>query len=154
MNSIYWILLAVMLVNPPKEVEVIKATSQKWVGGRQNSSKGMSYRIALKVYKNSRRLKFQKLWIDNQEYNFSVLKKEDTASYPKYKKNDTVYIVAGYYDRVENIDPSYSDSTKTNASSKDSIPKGEVVIEYKIGRKKIRYIPIEKLEKLKTIALP
>ncbi|MEI7594873.1 MAG: hypothetical protein WCK02_03935 [Bacteroidota bacterium] len=154
MNSIYWVLLGVLLISPPKEVELIKATSQKWMGGRANSGNGMSYRIALKVNKSYRRLKFQKLWINNQEYNFSVLKKQDTASYPHYKKSDTVFVVAGYYDKFYNIDPSFSDSlNKTNLKT-TAIPTGEAVIEYRIGRRKTRYLAIEKLEVLKTKVLP
>jgi len=155
MNSFYLLFLGILLINPPKEVELIKATSQKWIGGRNSAiNNGMSYRIALKVYKGHRRLKFQKLWIENEEYNFSVLKKQDTASYPRYKKQDTVYIVAGYFDKIYNIDPSFSDSVANEKIRTEPVPKGEAVIEYKVGRRKVRYLPIEKLEKLKTMVLP
>ena len=155
MNTILLIsLLFTLNLAPPKEVNFIKATSQKWVGGTLNPSTGMNYRIVVQVKKNFRRLKFQKLWIDNQEFNFSVLKHQDTSSAPRYKRNDTVYVVAGYFDKIPNIDQNYSDVVKNIETKPESLPKGDAVIEYKIGKRKKRYLVIDRFEKLDNRILP
>lgn len=149
----FFILLLSLNPNPPiaKEVLLIRATEQIWMGS--STGKGVNYRITLKVNKSSRRLKFQHLQIDNKEYPFSLLKKEDTCSTPRFRKNDTIYLVAGYFENSPDKKP--MDTTAAKPSTTPSSTKtGRASITYRVGKKKIRTLEVERFDRLQNIVLP
>ena len=155
MNNIYLLaLIFAMNINPypSKELKMLWATTQKCVGANPKNGSGINYRILLKVKRGSRRLKFTKLWINNKEMNFTVLKDQDTSSNTRFKRNDSVYIVAGYFDKTTNIDRSYADSA-SKTTLNPAIPSGDAVLEYKIGRK-MKFLTIEKFSPLKNMVIP
>ncbi len=126
---------------PKKDIKIIKAVKQEWIAGRKESSKGVKYEITLVPLKSSNRLKFEKFWVNGILTNFKIHNPRTRKFGNTFFKNDTLILYSSY-------------SSSFNPGKNEKLPdelNEEVVIEYKINKRKNRFCTVETFSIVKPV---
>ena len=138
-------------------IELVNAYSQDWIAGVPDGNNGTNYVFAIKVLKSSKHLKFDELWIGDEEIPFRLFTGLNTTGDSVFAKNDTIYLRGQILIENSFID---SENKPVLSESEDvSIPKppidytGEALIVYSYkGRQK--YLIVNDIEKKRTLRRP
>ncbi len=132
-----------------QDFKIIEATSQKWTGGRARSGYGVNYKLTIVSNKKLKKLHFEKLWVGKEAFPIKVVKnKHEILS---VSKNDTIYLTARK--RVKTDEYGNKIKEKKNEEKAPVKYKTGAFLSYKI-KKKDKFMPINKLKKLKAIFYP
>lgn len=132
-------------------MEVVKSTSQEWIGGLRESGYGTDYRIAIKVKAGSDQLQIDDLWIGEVHMKVKVIADPSNPQNAKFKKGSQVSLKAGIIYRPDadgQIRLLPADSLRKPFNFK-----GEGLLGYTYkGRK--AYLEIGEFKKLEKIIYP
>jgi len=158
--------LAICCVNKCNDFEIIDATSQKWVGGIRSAGSGINYQLTLLTNQSSKNINVDQLWIGDQYFKVSAIKKFPASEKEGFEKGDTIYINAriahprppsptgGETQQVKN--PSNEDATLHEDSLRQTPPfsyDGVALIGYELNKKR-KFFIVEKIKKISPIAYP
>jgi hypothetical protein len=79
---------------PPNLIRIVEATRQEWVGGIEESGKGVNYEIRLIVNKGSAKLKFVSIIVEQQGCIYKISNRTSPEKGERYHKGDTLLISA------------------------------------------------------------
>ncbi|MFA5814504.1 MAG: hypothetical protein WC865_02670 [Bacteroidales bacterium] len=136
------ILLLSIIFSWGGKIQVIKSTSQEWVGGLQESGYGTDYKLTIKAKAGSDQLQIEDLWVGDIHMKVGV---------NAFKKGSQVSLKAGITFRPDadgQISPLAADSTKKPFNFK-----GEGLLGYTYKGHKA-YLVIAEFKKLEKIIYP
>jgi hypothetical protein len=67
------VLLLCALLGPGGKIQILKSTSQEWIGGLQESGYGTEYKMIIKVKAGSDQLQVEDLWIGDKHVKFRLM---------------------------------------------------------------------------------
>lgn len=133
------------------KMQVVKSTSQEWVGGLRESGYGTNYKLTIKVNAGSGQLQFEDLWVGDTHMKVRVV--ADPANQPgnSFIKGSQVTLQAGITIRPD-------EQGKITLTADESLKKpfnfkGEGLLGYTYNGHKA-YLIIAEFEKLKKIIYP
>lgn len=140
-------------VNSCSDFNIIRATSQVWVGGAKGSGWGTRYVITLISNKSSKRLSIDEMWI-GEKYHKITTSKRITYSMPNedFNTGDTIYITASEY-IPENPNIDVKEKEKPINQTPPFTYQGEALIGYELNNKK-KYCLVSNFEKLPRLSYP
>lgn len=94
MKILLLILVAFASVQSCDDINIIEGTSQNWKGGIPGSAGGVNYKLSLVALRNSDELKVDQLWVKDEFYPVSGVKKLPARISDGFAVNDTIYIRA------------------------------------------------------------
>jgi hypothetical protein len=89
-----FLVLSSFLQQPPDLIRILEATRQEWVGGIEESGKGVNYEIRLIVNKGSAKLKFVSITVEQQNCTYKILNRTNPENGERYHIGDTLLISA------------------------------------------------------------
>ncbi len=149
--KITFLLISILFVNflHAQDFEIIEATSQNWTGGTARSGHGVNYKIAIVCKKKMKKLKFDKLWVNNEALTIKTTK--DNLGRNFFSENDTILLAARKTVKTNE----YGEEIK-EAEKEETPPakfESDALISYMV-KKKEKYFLIPKLKQLKAIYYP
>ncbi|OIP01025.1 MAG: hypothetical protein AUJ98_05655 [Bacteroidetes bacterium CG2_30_33_31] len=149
MKTFLLILLCLFGLIPSKPFEVIKSTKQTSNGGRAESGITTSYSFKILAYTDSKKLKFEDLWIDSTYFQAVAYKQNSDLSFSNdFSKGDSIYIKA-----AKRKIPNGSGELIEEENIGKNLPykyQGKALIGYSLKGKK-KYFAIEEIEDLPVI---
>lgn len=133
------------------KIQVVKTTSQEWIGGLQETGYGTNYYLIIKVKAGSDQLQFDDLWVGDSHMKVRVV--ADPASPPGkvFAKGSRISLKAGITFRPgpdRQMRPAAADSTRKPFNFK-----GAGLLGYSYKGKKT-YLEIAEFEILEKIIYP
>lgn len=150
MKLLSFLLLSIILGWGGK-IQVIKSTSQEWVGGLQESGYGTDYRLTIKAKAGSDQLQIDDLWVGDIYLKVRVMADPANPQNNTFKKGSQVSLKAGITFRPDadgRIRPLAADS-----NMKPFNFKGEGLLGYTYQGHKA-YQEIAEFKKLEKIIYP
>jgi len=150
MKFLYFLLMSVILGSGGKS-QIIKCTSQEWVGGLQESGYGTDYKLTIKAKAGSDQLHFEDLWVGDVHMKVRVSADPANTQSTSFKKGSLVSVRAGITFR-----PDSQGQIKLSAADSAKKPfnfKGEGLLGYTYKGHKA-YLEIAEFQKLEKIIYP
>jgi hypothetical protein len=150
MKFLSFLLLSVILGWGGK-LQVIKSTSQEWVGGLRESGYGTDYKLTIKAKAGSDQLQFEDLWVGDVHMKVRVSTDPANLQNTSFKKGSLVSVKAGITFRPDaegQIKLSSADSAKKPFNFN-----GEGLLGYTYKGHKA-YLEIAEFKKLEKIIYP
>lgn len=141
-----------------KQFELIKATSQKWYGGRQETGFGTYYELTIIPNSNSDNLLFDKMWVGKQYFEIQCYQKGKKMRNNLFGKGDTITIRVNK-DEVHKKLPFVvkDDNSKEKClTEKYPVPKeytGDALLSY-VYKGKRKYFEIKEFTKIEPVYYP
>ena len=143
MKFLLLISLAICCSHKCNDFKVLEATSQKWVGGIISAGSGINYQLTLLANQSSGKIKIDQLWVGDQYFKVTAIKKFPASEKEGFEKGDTIYINA-----------------RTAPHRKESFKQappfsydGAALIGYEVDKKR-KFIIVEEIKKISPIAYP
>jgi hypothetical protein len=145
------ILVLVAIFGWGGKIQVLKSTSQDWLGGLRESGYGTDYRITVKVKAGSDQLQFEDLWVGNLHMKVRTMTDPANPKEKSFSKGSQVTLKAGIIFRP-------GPDEKMALLGADSIPKpfnfkGGGLLGYSWKGKKT-YLVITEFSELERIIYP
>lgn len=150
MNYLSVLLLSIILGWGGKS-QIIKSTSQEWVGGLQESGYGTNYMLTIKATAGSDQLQFEDLWVGDVHMKVRVSADPANPQNTSFKKGSLVSVKAGI-----TFHPNAEGQIKLSAENSAKKPfnfKGEGLLGYTYKGHKA-YLEIAEFKKLEKIIYP
>lgn len=154
MKFLLLICLAICCSHKCNDFKVLEATSQKWVGGIIGAGSGINYQLTLLANQSSGKIKIDQLWVGNQYFKVTAIKKFPASEKEGFEKGDTIYINARVAHHSKN--PSNEEAPHRKESFEQIPPfsyDGAALLGYELNKKR-KFIIVEKIKKISPIAYP
>ena len=155
MKFLLLICLAICCSHKCNDFKVLEATSQKWVGGTIGSGSGINYQLTLIANQSSEKIKIDQLWVGDQYFKVTAIKKFPASEKEGFEKGDTIYIKATVA-HPRPVSPVSGEKDPTHIKPSQSPPftyDGAALIGYELNKKR-KFIIVEKIKKISSIAYP
>jgi len=155
MKFLLLICLAICCSHKCNDFKVLEATSQKWVGGILSAGSGINYQLTLLVNHSSGNIKIDQIWVGNQYFKITAIKKFPASEKEGFEKGDTIYINARVAHPLP-ISPVNGEGNPTYIKLSKSPPfsyDGAALIGYELNKKR-KFIIVEEIKKISSIAYP
>ena len=124
-----------------EKFEIIKASSQEWKGGRQETGFGTYYELTIVPKVNSGKLRFDKLWIGEKYFQISCYQKGKRVKNDTFGSGDTITIHVNNETVPESMLPVEKDKFKNENPKPPKKYKGEALLSYLYnGKRKYKII--------------
>ena len=157
MKFLLLICLAICCSHKCDDFKVLKATSQKWVGGTIGAGSGINYQLTLLANQSSGKIKIDQLWVGDQYFKVTAIKKFPASEKEGFEKGDTIYISATRYfpsSQQRKNDTNQGEPTRNKPSQAPPFSyDGAALIGYEADKKR-KFIIVEKIKKISPIAYP
>jgi hypothetical protein len=133
------------------KVQMVKSTSQEWVGGLQESGYGTDYTLTIKAKAGSDRLQFDELWVGDKHMKVRVIADPANLQNKTFKKGSRITVKAGFTSR-----PGPDEKSRLIDADNTAWPagfKGAGLLGYTCQGKKY-YLEIAGFETLERIIYP
>ncbi len=129
-----------------QDFEIVEVTSQKWTAGTAKTGRGTDYKIKLVCKKRLWRLKFDKLWVNNDALPAVIA--TDLANKKCFSKKDTIIVNAVKKVKLDRYgDPIVQTTNNQTPPVKFDTP---ALLTYKL-RKRDKSILIQQITKKKKV---
>ena len=135
-----------------KKFELIKATSQEWHGGREQTGFGTYYELTILPKTNSDNLVFDQMWIGKKYFDVQCFQKGKKMRNNLFSKGDTITIRVNLSVKPKPMPFDKKDDNKTE----HYVPKkyeGDALLSY-LYKGKRKYFEIKKFTKIEPIFYP
>jgi len=146
MKFLLLICLAICCSHKCNDFKVLEATSQKWVGGIISAGSGINYQLTLLANQSSGKIKIDQLWVGDQYFKVTAIKKFPASEKEGFEKGDTIYINA----KVAHPAPPHKEYFEQAPPFSYN---GAALIGYELDKKR-KFIIVEEIKKLSSIAYP
>ena len=131
-----------------EKFEIVKASSQEWKGGRQETGFGTYYELTIVPKVNSESLRFDKLWIAETYFQISCYQKGKRVKNDTFGPKDTVTILVN-----DETVPNQILLVENENPSPPKIYKGDALLSY-VYKGKRKYKIIDKFTKIEAVYYP
>lgn len=161
--SLLLISLAICCSHKCNDFKVLEATSQKWVGGIISAGSGINYQLTILTNQSSEKITIDQLWVGDQYFKVTAIKKFPASEKEGFEKGDTIYINARTthpsdlrHETVQPISTVKKEGEPTHIKPSQASPfsyDGAALIGYELNKKR-KFIIVGKIKKISPIAYP
>lgn len=136
-----------------EQFEIIKASSQEWKGGRQETGYGTYYELTIVTKVNSDNLRFDKLWIGEKYFQVSCYQKGKRVKNDTFGPGDTITIQVNDITVPKPMPFVEKDDYKNENPLPPEKYKGAALLSY-VYKGKRKYKVIKKFTKIEAVYYP
>lgn len=151
MKTTILVLFLILCFGKSDDLQLINATSQKWVSGI-GISKGTKYFFSFQTNKSSDKLSIDGIWVNDKLLIPRVFGIKNRTKTTNFNKNDTIIVVCTEIIKLKNKDIEIFEKDNDSLSMPYKY-KGAALITYKVGNKR-KYLEVEKIKKLNPLNYP
>ncbi len=147
--------LIIYLFSNAQHLDIIKATSRDWMGGRKEAGFGKEFRIYLKTTKKIKKIAFTKFFTNQKCYNIEsyLVNNNIVSQEANLQKGDTITIIINTKTVIDSQNNKIPNSIECSKNFTNSQLQNKNIIEYTI-KKRVYLFNINEFQILPQLLYP